>query len=111
MKRILSGNKDLALDTIKKLMKTDMNLAKECGVQLIASLLPQLEGSEPVLMELYGGLVSNDNMQLKIIAAKYLQVNPQTFRMCCATSRERNSVEKYWKISTAKATTSPRSTP
>jgi hypothetical protein len=42
MKRILTGNKDLALDTIKKLMKTEMNLAKECGVQLMAGLLPQL---------------------------------------------------------------------
>jgi hypothetical protein len=81
MKRILTGNKDLALDTIKKLMKTDMNLAKECGAQLIAGLLPQLEGFEPTLMELYGGLVSNDNLQLKIIAGKYLQVYFSRCRM------------------------------
>jgi hypothetical protein len=42
MKRILANNKELALDTIKKLMKTEMNLAKECGVQLIVGLFPQL---------------------------------------------------------------------
>jgi len=42
MQRILSGNKDLAMDTIKKLMKTEMNVAKECAAQLIAALLPQL---------------------------------------------------------------------
>jgi hypothetical protein len=28
IERILGGNKDLAVDTIKKLMKTDMNISK-----------------------------------------------------------------------------------
>lgn len=45
IQRIVQGNKELSLEVIKKLMKTDMNVTKECGVQLIAGLLPQLESS------------------------------------------------------------------
>jgi hypothetical protein len=72
MQRILVNCKDLAVDAIKKLMKTDMNVAKECGVQLIAALLPQLDSNEGTLIELYTPLHNSDIPQLKIMASKYL---------------------------------------
>lgn len=56
-------------------MKTEMNVSKECGVQLIANLFPLLEGQEAALMELFATLFSTDNPQCRIIGAKYLQVD------------------------------------
>jgi hypothetical protein len=38
LERILKSNKDLIFETVKKLMKTDMTISKECGLQLIISL-------------------------------------------------------------------------
>jgi hypothetical protein len=80
MQRILVNCKDLAVDAIKKLMKTDMNVAKECGVQLIAALLPQLDSNEGTLIELYTPLHNSDIPQLKIMASKYLTVGIHLFR-------------------------------
>lgn len=42
IQKIVENNKDLALESIKKLMKTDMKIAKECGIQLITNLFPLL---------------------------------------------------------------------
>jgi hypothetical protein len=42
IERICKTNKDLVIEIIKKLMKVDMNLSKECGLQLMASLFPLL---------------------------------------------------------------------
>lgn len=42
IQKIVQSNKELAVESIKKLMKTDMKIAKECGIQLISNLLPLL---------------------------------------------------------------------
>ncbi len=39
LQRVLANCKELAVETIKKLMKTEMTVAKECGAQLIVGLL------------------------------------------------------------------------
>lgn len=49
-----------------------MKVSKECGVQLMVALLPQLESSEPTILELYSPLFQSDNPQYKIIGSKYL---------------------------------------
>lgn len=36
MQKILVKNKDMILDVIKKLYKTEMNIAKECAIKLIS---------------------------------------------------------------------------
>ena len=43
LKKILIEQKDGAVETIKKLMKTDMVLAKECATRLIVTMLPLLQ--------------------------------------------------------------------
>lgn len=53
-------------------MKVEMNLTKECGMILICGLFSQMEGQENTLQELYAPLFSSDNLQLRIIASKYL---------------------------------------
>ena len=45
IERIVKSSKDVALDTIKKLMKTDMNVTRECTLQLISNLFPILESA------------------------------------------------------------------
>lgn len=62
------------MEVLKKLMKTDMKITKECGIQLISNLFPLLEAQEAALMELYSALFQADNPQYRIIASKYLQV-------------------------------------
>ena len=42
IQKIVQQNKELALDVIKKLMKSDMNVSKECGIQLISNLFSLL---------------------------------------------------------------------
>lgn len=39
LQRILANNKDLAAETAKKLMKTDMSVAKECAAMMIPGLI------------------------------------------------------------------------
>lgn len=39
LQRILAGNKDLAAESAKKLMKTEMSVAKECAAMMIPSLI------------------------------------------------------------------------
>jgi hypothetical protein len=69
----LLTNKELAAETAKKLMKTDMNIAKECAAMLIPSIIAAHESLEAPMMELYASLISGDVPQYKIICAKYLQ--------------------------------------
>jgi hypothetical protein len=75
MQKILLINKDLAVESAKKLMKTEMNVAKECAALLIPSLIAAHESLEASLLEIYATLLFGDSPQQKIIAAKYLQVN------------------------------------
>ena len=75
LQRILLGNKELAGETAKKLMKSDMNTAKECSALMIPALISAHEALEAQLLELYSSLALGDNPQHKIICAKYLQVS------------------------------------
>jgi hypothetical protein len=75
MQKILLINKDLVVDSVKKLMKTEMNIAKECAALLIPSLIAAHDSLEASLLEIYANLLIGDSPQQKIIAAKYLQVN------------------------------------
>lgn len=72
IERIVKSSKDLALDTVKKLMKADMNVTKECTLQLISNLYPTLESNENVIMDLYSPMFNSDNPQTRIIATKFL---------------------------------------
>jgi hypothetical protein len=72
LQRILSTNKELAGEAAKKLMKTDMSVAKECAAMIIPGLISSHESLEGPLVELYTSLILGDNMQHKIICAKYL---------------------------------------
>lgn len=62
----------MAVEAIKKLMRTDMVLAKECATRLIVAMLPHLESQEAALFEQFSTLISGDNLQYRIICGKYL---------------------------------------
>ena len=62
----------MASETAKRLMKTDMSVAKECAAMMIPSLIAAHELLEGPMIELYASLTAGDNMQHKIICAKYL---------------------------------------
>ena len=62
----------MAVEAIKKMMRTDMVLAKECATRLIVAMLPHLESQEAVLFEQFSTLISGDNPQYRIICGKYL---------------------------------------
>ena len=53
IEKIVKNSKELALDTIKKLMKADMNVARECALQLICNISTILVEYEANIMELY----------------------------------------------------------
>ena len=74
IERIVKPSKELALDTIKKLMKSDMNVTRECTLQLISNLFPILETYENIIMDLYTPLFNSENPQTRIIASKFLKV-------------------------------------
>jgi hypothetical protein len=82
LQKILANNKELAGETAKKLMKADMNTAKECAAMIIPGLIASHESLESSLLELYTTLISGDNPQYKIICAKYLQVISFLCRIC-----------------------------
>jgi hypothetical protein len=42
IEKIVKSSKDLAIDTIKKLIKADMNVSRECALELISLLFPML---------------------------------------------------------------------
>ena len=65
-------HRDVAVEVIKKMMKTDMVLAKECASRLIVAMLPQLENQEAALVEQFSSLTAGDSPQYKIVCAKYL---------------------------------------
>lgn len=73
IEKLIENNKEVGLDTIKKLAKTDMVVAKECAAKLISSSINLLESSETALLELYYAFIYNDSPSHKILGAKYLQ--------------------------------------
>lgn len=71
---MVKSSKEIALETIRKLMKSDMNVSKECALKLIVALSPLLEASEAVIIELYTPMFTSDSPQIRILASKYLYV-------------------------------------
>ena len=59
IEKIVKNSKELSLEAIQKLMKVDMNVAKECSLQLISNLLPMLEANESNIVQLYIPLFSS----------------------------------------------------
>lgn len=97
IEKIIKNSKDLALETIKKLMKADMNVTRECSLQLISNLFPVLESCESTLLELYTPLFNSENPQTRIIAAKFLSVLFLLFRTYFAISRQKRNYQKFLK--------------
>ena len=72
LRRILPVHKDVGVEVIKKMMKPDMAIPKECAAQLIVVMIPVLDNQESVLLEQYSSLLNGNNPQYRIICAKYL---------------------------------------
>ena len=83
-------------------MKTDMNVTRECSLQLICNLFPVFETCESNIMELYTPLFSSENPQNRIIASRFLSVSVLIFRRFCAILKEKKNSPKYLRKSLVK---------
>lgn len=71
---ILKKNPDMILDTIKKIAKADMVIAKDCACKISAALVKLVPSSESAIIEVYSSVVSHDNAAIRKMGAKHLKV-------------------------------------
>ena len=73
IEQILSKHTDAYLDTVKKLVKVEMSVSKQCAVILIGNGIKKVSHLENTLLETYKSVVFSENPSFRIIAAKHLK--------------------------------------